>query len=380
MPSKATGFKKGIRKVKEGRQYEVKVYWREGRERKSKSEMVYGTYTRAQQRLVELKHALGQGKRIKAEKLTVGEYLTIFLRNANVRETTRKSIKRHFDAYVRPRFESWNLGDLTTLDIRKLYSDMREGVLREHPLSDNTIRLTHRYFRKALAAAISDGLLPSNPTDGIALSAPTPARASRWLSEKELACFLEASKSSRWGSLFEVLALTGMRIGEAVGLKWEDVDLQRREITVQRSATKIDGIWREERPKNGKTRTITIPQRLVDSLRTLKEDANCEFVFHNKTGSPADKRSIQRALKLVLEKVTLPDISLHDLRHSHASILLKNGSHIKVVSERLGHANVEITLRYYAHVDASLQRAAADVWDTIFAPIEPMEHDEKMAA
>lgn len=155
---------------------------------------------------------------------------------------------------------------------------------------------------------------------------------------------------------------TGLRPSEAAGLRWSDVDLVGRRLHVQRTASKIDGVWKFNPPKTAKgRRQIDLPDGLVSLLADQLRDG--DIVFTNFSGEPYSQRTlVEHHFKPALKRAELPvDLRLYDLRHTHSSPLLLAGVHPKVVSERLGHSTVQITLDTYSHVLPSLQRDASDV-------------------
>jgi integrase len=206
-------------------------------------------------------------------------------------------------------------------------------------------------------------------------AAPRPEAVGA-LSPKEARRFQEAVREYDYHPLFVLALTTGMRLGELFGLRWEDIDLEAGAVHVRRGLYRIRGAWVEGEPKSaaGK-RKITLPalavavlkeHRLAQLEARLKAGPNWEdngLVFATATGRPIHPRNVTRTLTAILGRAGLPRIRFHDLRHSHATILLAAGENPRVVQERLGHAQISLTLQTYSHVLPDLQRQAAEKID-----------------
>ena len=165
--------------------------------------------------------------------------------------------------------------------------------------------------------------------------------------------------------------MTGARRGEVAGLRWVDVDLDGARMTIRQALLNGDGEVYVSSPKSGRGRTVDLDQATVDKLRKHRDRQLTEaaatrrwvdsgYVFTREDGSPLNPATLTRAFRLIVDRSELPRLRLHDLRHTHASIAVKAGVPIGVVSERLGHASPEFTLHRYSHVMPGMQREAAD--------------------
>ena len=168
---------------------------------------------------------------------------------------------------------------------------------------------------------------------------------------------------------------TGMRPSEALGLKWPDIDLDSGRITVNRVLSRTGKHWKLEEPKTARSRrTVPLSVSVIKDMKEHKKKQATEklkkaeneyndqgFVFADDIGEPlSDRNIIARHFKPLLKDAKLPDIRLYDLRHTCATLLLSAGENPKVVSERLGHANITLTLDTYSHVLPDMQQGAAD--------------------
>ena len=188
--------------------------------------------------------------------------------------------------------------------------------------------------------------------------------------------FLEAAGESSYYVLFYTALYTGMRLGELLGLRWCDVDLDMASLSVVQALYKRSGVCKMVKPKSSHSRRrIALSPSLALLLREYKDEQNVrgillgeslvdsDLVFCHPDGKPLDPGVVSHTFAKVLKKAGLPHIRFHDLRHTHATLLLKGGIHPKIVSERLGHANIGITLDTYSHVLPGLQKKAAERFD-----------------
>ena len=240
-------------------------------------------------------------------------------------------------------------------------------------MSPGTIKKIHTVLSSALNQAVKWGIVPSNPLKNVEL--PTMSKIEvRVLSPEESKTFLETAKGDRFELLFLLMLTTGMRPGEALGLRWKDI--KEGKIHIQKSLTrKTGGGWALTDPKTKKSRRIIPLHDIVTkALKSHKKEqterrlllgeeyTNHDFVFASENGSPMNERNIVlRHFKPILKKAGLPeDIRLYDLRHTCATLLLSTGENPKVVSERLGHASVVTTLDTYSHVLPDMQKSATE--------------------
>jgi integrase len=202
------------------------------------------------------------------------------------------------------------------------------------------------------------------------------------LSDSQAKQFLAAVKDDRFAALYVLALTTGMREGELLGLRWQDLDLDRATLQVRMNVQEADGKFIVAETKTAYSRrSIALTKKAVAALRQhrAKQDkdrmalgdawnAKLDLVFPNRLGGIMIPDNLaKRSFKRALGKIGLPlDVRFHDLRHTAATLLLSRGVHPKVVSEMLGHADISITLRVYAHVTPHMQQAAVQVMDALF--------------
>ena len=319
------------------------------------------------------------GINIEPASESLDKYLEKWLQSvvrSRVREATFDDYKYLLDRYVSPTLGAIKLCDIRSIDIQKVYGDM----LGEKELSARTVRMTHAVLSSATKQAVRWHMLPRNPCEFVDL--PRMARKEmQALSPEEASQFLEAAKADKLGIVLSFALATGMRPEEYLALKWSDVDLQAGSATVQRTLVwRKGGGWYFGEPKSSRSRrTIPIPRTLVTELADhrrkqgesrLKKGAdyqNNDLVFATSDGTPIILRNlVRRHFQPVLNRAKLlPTFRLYDLRHSCATLLLSAGENPKVVSERLGHASIVLTLDTYSHVLPSMQQAATEKLERI---------------
>jgi integrase len=265
------------------------------------------------------------------------------------------------------------------IKLSELQSSHIQGILNAmttRGVCSNTQRRLYSVISTALDSAVAWGSLEINPMSRLEIPRPG-VKKMRALSQEEVGRFLAVTDKGRHAEYFRTAVVTGMRPGELAGLRWGDVDFEHCTISIQRSLawkTKFVDGWILVPPKTERgRRQITIPKSLANALAELKKRQEVvrgkagssykyeEFVFANKSGRPVYPRQFVRVFKVALLRASLPrTIRLYDLRHTSATLLLRAGEHIKVVSERLGHSSVGITLEIYVHVLPGMPRDAAN--------------------
>ncbi len=227
---------------------------------------------------------------------------------------------------------------------------------------------THTVFSNALTQGVKWRMLTQNPAQYVDLPKQRKTEM-KCLSEKEVQRFLEHAKLDPHYVLFTVMVSTGMRIGEVLALKWTDFDPTKDIITVQRSWGRLKKGHGFKPPKTQRGfRNITIPTSLTKMLLEHKESQpwESELIFPSQNDTPLNERNVTtRHFKPILKKAGLPDIRLYDLRHTQATLLLQAGVHPKIVSERLGHSSIQLTLDTYSHVLPNMQQESAEKLENI---------------
>jgi len=347
-----------------------------GQERKSK--MAGGFKTRAEA-VAGMAAELAKrdaGTFIEPSKLTVREYLAGWLDTVQpptIRGSTFVSY-RHSARVVSDRIGDMLLQQVTRQTIRALYASLAaEGNKRSGGgLSSKTVHNLHLSLHRALAAAVEDGLIATNPADrGHKVTGDRP-EMQVWTAD-QVVTFLAAVRGDRLYGLWRLLVATGLRRGEALGLRWADVALDATTLRVTRQLVRGPGGLAWGSPKTAKgRRLIALDATTLAELRRHRarqaeerlawgpDYRDGDLVFSRENGSPLDPDSVTGAFERHVRRLGLPRLTLHGLRHTHATLGLSAGVHVKVMSERLGHSTVAMTLDVYSHVIPAMQADAAD--------------------
>ena len=315
----------------------------------------------------------------KAGQYTVGSWLEVWYESyakIKMRPSSYLTYRGYIDNHIKPNIGNIPLGGLTTLDLQGLYKKLLEAgrvnrlEAQKQPkgLSAKTVRNIHQIISSALKLAVDQRLLARNPADGCALP-KVERKEMQTLPAAQLASFLREAKDSGVFALYYIDLATGLRRGELLGLKWEDVDLEKGELRVRRQIGRISGevIEMPLKTKNA-YRTLPLSADAVNVLKEQKQKAgNSPWVFPSPTGGPMSPDSVLHMLHRVLKRAGLPEVRFHDLRHTFATLALQNGVDIKTVSGMLGHFSAGFTLDTYAHVTTSAKREAANTMGNVLS-------------
>ncbi|WP_026975842.1 site-specific integrase [Alicyclobacillus contaminans] len=333
----------------------------------------FNTKREAEQALPRVLQEYESGLYAPVQKETVETYLHRWLevKKPQIAYGTYRKYEWLIRKHIIPKLGRIELQKLRPMDLQKFYTLLRTG---DNALSSRSTLHAHRIIHEALERAVKWGLVPRNVADAVEPPKADRYHASVWTVE-QAALFIEHTRKSesRFWPVFVLAITTGMRKAEILGLQWPDVDMERGYISVQRT---LDYVKKQPVVKELKTdrsrRYIALPSQAVEALRaqrTMQAQDRLligpgykvsDWVFTNELGEPLSPNSVNTAWYRALQNVNVPRIRFHDLRHTHASLMLQQGVNPKIVSERLGHATVQITLDTYSHVLPGLQREAAD--------------------
>ena len=341
----------------------------------------------AERLLAELVKRHHDGEYRPPQKITLGEYLERWLPTQKQRlaASTFSSYQHNIRLHVVPYIGSIPLQRLMPEDLDGLYAHLLSDGRRNKgggELSPKSVRLVHSVIHKALADAHRKGSVTRNVADvadAPKISASARPKMRAWKAD-ELRQFLELIEEHPLYTAFYVKANTGMRRGELLGLTWRVIDFDNARLAVTQTVTAPDYKMVVSDVKSAHSlRTIDLNPRTVSILRTWRRQQLEEymqtgvrtddsgFVFARPDGSPIHPDYFSQTFDRLLAKLDLPRIRLHDLRHTHATLLIKAGVPVKVVSERLGHASVAFTMQVYQHVLPGMQAdAAAAFGDIVF--------------
>jgi integrase len=355
---------------------------------------VYGaTPEEVEDKLVELRRHAKSALPVAPAGLTVAAYLAEWAAQVmapRVRPTTARTYRGVIAKYIVPRLGRKRLGQLNARDVRKFLADMAtDGV------GARTIQYAHATLRAALEDAMREELLGRNVAKLV--RAPRPKHVEREpLTVPQVRTLLNSVREHRLYALFVVLAVLGMRRSEALGLRWEDVDLENGTARIRRSLQRVDGSLVVMPTKTERsTRVVPLPTLVVEALRSFRETQEEEraalggrwpdlgYVFTTPIGTPIDPRNCTRLIQDQCVAAALPRIRLHDLRHGCVSVLLALGVPPRTVMEIVGHTTLEMTMNVYGHVTLDAKRDAMERFGELLdgpedeAKDQPQNKDEE---
>jgi integrase len=295
------------------------------------------------------------------ENLTVGEYLNSWLKGSvrgSVRQSTFDRYEIAVRVHIKPALGRVKLKKLSPAHVAGFYQDRLAAG--SAPASVNKLHVT---LRKALDQAVKWHMVPRNVAEAVKAPRPAPPEM-RTLSAEETRKLIEVARGDKLGALYMLAVHTGMRQGELLALKWQDVDLENAKLSVRRTLTMSNGrILLGELKTKKSRRTIRLTDaaiqalhehlaRQLEGMERLGDAYRDEgLIFASQVGTPINPTNLRRrSFAALLRRANLPKIRFHDLRHTCATLLLSRNVHPKYVQELLGHANIAITLDTYSHV------------------------------
>ena len=322
----------------------------------------------------KLKHAIEEAKALdvsRADEYTVKSWALSWYElysKPNIRENTQAYYERFIHQHIIPRIGKIKLKNLTTRDIQKLCNDIRfhgrqKKSSRGEEMSASYVRGLHRMLKMCLQRAVKERLIPFNPAEDVVLPKPEKLEM-KTLKSEDLDAFLAEANRRGVLPMFFLELCTGLRKGELAALLWSDLNIEKRTITVNKSAARGDnGGVKIIKPKTSTSiRTIPVSQAVIDLLvKEHEKHPDNPYMFPSPvTGGMYHPDAVSRLNTKILASAGLEHIRMHDLRHTFATIALQNGTDIKTVSSMLGHADPGFTLRTYTHTSMEAQAEAAD--------------------
>lgn len=351
-------------------------------ERRQVSETIHGvTKAQAGSILRDRIRSMETGTFVQPSKQTLGSFLNIWLirHSQNITAKTASGYEFLFRKYVVP--------SIGSIAVQRLEPSHVRGVLDSiaaQGLSAKTAYLAHSALRRALADAVDDGLIISNPAGRVRAPRVRRKGPDTWTAE-QIGRFLDAASESFFRGFFELAVLTGLRRSEITGLRWPNVELDGATARVVETLQRVDGKGLvQSKPKSERSRRVlALSSRAVQVLRDVRLRQlewrmkagtawrETGYVFTDELGNPLDSGRASKEFLRVTRRAGLKGMTLHGLRHAHASLLISQGTHIKVVSERLGHASTAFTMDTYAHLLPGMQESAAEAIDKALSISRP---------
>lgn len=340
----------------------------------------YRTRREAQRALAEIVGSLEKHTYIAPTQVTVASFAReewLPTMRTQVKFSTWDSYRRNLEKHVLPVLGGKQLQQITAGHLNTLYRSLLTGACRngrKGGLAPKTVRNIHIAISKLLADALDHGLVSRNVAANARPPKPrkTASKQIRFWTPQELSKFLTLVRQDRWYGLWHLAAMTGMRRGELLGLRWADIDLVTRRVSVRQALISVAYELTLTTPKSHNERVIDIDPETIEVLRRHRELQQAEhdaagvelkesdLVFGKETGATIHPDIVRQMFDKRVARSGLRRIRFHDLRHTHATIGLRAGVPVKVMSERLGHSTPAFTLQQYAHVIPGMQAEAAE--------------------
>ncbi|KZD74509.1 DNA integration/recombination/inversion protein [Bacillus cereus] len=275
-------------------------------------------------------------------------------------------LKGYLNSRIIPSLGNIKLAKLTSLHMQNYVNSLRDEGLKR-----GTIEKIIKVIRNSLEHAIDLELITKNVAAKIKLSKADKEELTVW-NEQEVQLFLKAAQDSRYYIVFHMALVTGMRQGELLGLRWKDVDLEKGHLTISQTLSHDGKTFLVGGKTKSSLRKILLPASTVAKLKkhgvvVLKEKLSQGEEYHDNdlvmctpSGTSINPANVRRSLNALIQNAAVPKIRFHDLHHTHATLLMAKGVDVKVISERLGHSNIKITLDTYSHVLPTIQEDAVN--------------------
>ena len=410
MAKKAADGAGSIRKktvTRNGKQY---AYW-EGRltvGRDSQGRPIRRSFTGKTQKEVREKMQaaaveLTEGTYISPTKMTVGEWLDIWLKEYtnSIKPRTLDQYRQNIQIHIKPALGEKKLSAISAIDVQRFYNDLiRNGytvtrkannktVTERREYSPKTVKNIHGTFHKALEKAVSLGYIKYNPADKPDLPKTEKAEISP-LDENDMNRFLSAIKGHPYEKLYFVTLFIGLRRSEVLGLSWDCVDFNRGTVLIKQQLQKNStsgGRCYIATTKNSRWRTIAPAEYVMTILKQRQReqmkdrikagaawDNPFNLVFTNSLGGYLSGQTVYENYKKIVAAIGLPNARLHDLRHSYAVASIRSGDDIKTVQENLGHHTAAFTLDVYGHVTEQMKRDSAARMDAFISSLKEVKN------
>jgi integrase len=343
--------------------------------RKQKKKRGFKTKKEAEKFLSEQLNSINNGTYFEPKDITLSEFLDYWLVNyakSSVAERTFEHYLYIISQHIKPTIGNIKISNLQPFHLQEYYTQkLKTGKIKGGGLSAQSVNHHHRLISKVLKDAVKWQFIARNVAEAVSPPKIKKVEMQTW-TNAQVKTFLNEAKESSYYTIYLTTIYTGMRRGEVLGLRWQDIDFDNNIIYVRQSLQEVKkvGLTFKE-PKSGKSRSITITPSLTKELKKVfkqqLEDKllfgqlyhDLDLVFAQKNGKPVQPTEMARNYRKIVERSGLHYIRFHDLRHTHATLMLQQGVHPKIVSERLGHSKIGITMDTYTHVLPNMQKEAA---------------------
>jgi len=343
------------------------------------------------QKLQQMQSDITQGTYTEPTRLTVSKWLDVWLNTYcdHMKQTTFDTYSHNIEKHIKPALGGIKLQQLTTHAIQGFYKQLstsgrilQKGQKKKAPtgLSAKTVKNIHATLHGALQQAVLLSYIKTNPSAACTLPR-VEKKQMQILQGEQIAVFIKATENHRYRALFLTMLFCGTRRGETLGITWDCVDFHNGTILINKQLQRKDSKLQLVAVKNDKPRRLEPPPTVFQLLRELKQKQaekmllagqlweKNNLVFSNDFGQPLDADGVYAAYKTFLRNNALPNIRLHDLRHTSATLMLQNGDSIKTVQEALGHSSAGFTLDVYGHVTPSMKKESAERMEAFISSV-----------
>jgi integrase len=338
----------------------------------------FPTRTAARRARVSARNAVNRGTFVSPANLTVGKYLDTWMLAHEIvlQPSTAASYRAIIGRYLQPAIGHERVQSLSPTRLSVLFKDLYEhGGKDGKALSPRTVQYVASVLRRAMNDAVTDRVIEVNPVGGTKRPRVGKPKQSTWTGAQLLTYLGTLTSEDRWAPLWTLALASGMRRGELLALRWADVDLDTGVIAVERSVTQI-GLQRTySTPKNHERRKLNIDPRTVAALRAWRKvqlgerlewgqayQGAEDLIFTWEDGRPVRPDYVTTAFVNSQAGAGVPRLKLHEARHTHATVLLRDGVPVHIVAKRLGHKDASVTLKFYADVIPDDDTRAVDVF------------------
>ncbi|MGU3394057.1 tyrosine-type recombinase/integrase [Priestia sp. D51] len=341
--------------------------------RRQKKKRGFKTKKEAQRALNEAINAMNKGTYIEPSNLLYKDYLEQWFstKKNSIGIQTAKVYENYLKGRIMPALGNYTLSKFSTIHIQSFINS-----LNEEGLSSATIKKVFEIIRNSLEHAVDFELVHKNVALKVKLPKSNKKEMTVW-NEEEVNKFLKVGKEDSAYIVFYLALTTGMRQGEILGLRWKDIDLDKGLINIKQTLSHDGKTFISGAKTKSSLRTINLSDLTIKTLKARKLIVSKEklslgpiyvdydLVACTQHGTPFNPANVRRTFKKLIKLADVSDIRFHDLRHTHATLLLSKGINVKVISERLGHSNIKVTLDTYSHVLPTMQEEVARKLDEI---------------